>query len=280
MGLTYDESRSDEVTMDTRVRIKFTASGTTDGGLDWEAVSRVRTGNENRASVNAFNEIGVTISGAFGSLTFGSESSAAEYAVGDLAGVGFGPTLVGNENFFLNTNVEEARALYSYSAAGFTGYISMGQIGSDAYAVAGKYEVNGFTIALGYEDIDIADHIIGAISYTFGDTTLKATYGSADAPDTVDDTVFVIDPDTGNVIAEVTPGSPGLDAQWGVSVSHKVGAATLKGYYRTTEFNDGSDRDFYGIGADYALGGGATLAGGLASRDGDTLASLGLKFSF
>lgn len=251
MGLTYDDSRAQETTMDTRVRIRFTASGTTDGGLEWEAASRIRTGQEGGASVNAFNELGVTISGAFGSLTFGSESSAAEYAVGDLAGVGFGPRLVGNENVYLNT-AETARALYSYSASGFTGYVSIAALGTDTYAIGAKYETNGLTLALGYEDADGVDHIIGGVTYAFGDTTLKGTYGTSD------DLNF---------------------DQYGVSIAHKMGATTLKAYYRATE-TGGVDADFYGIGADYALGGGATLAGGIADRDGDTLASLGLKFSF
>ncbi|WP_430466136.1 porin [Tabrizicola sp.] len=253
VGLSYNEAAAQETTMDNRVRIVFSASGETDGGLSWSVSSRIRTGNEGGASVNALNELGVTISGAFGSLTVGSESSAAEYAVGDLAGVGYIGAGFGNENTFLNTDIVGARAIYSYTAGDLSVYASAGQLGSDAFALGATYTTGGLTVALGYEDVQgVADHIIGGVTYAMGDTTVKATYGEAS------DLNFT---------------------QAGVSASHTMGALTLAAYYRTTE-TAGVDADNYGLGASYDLGGGAAFKAGVADIDGTNRAELGMTFSF
>ena len=281
MGVTYLEGAADEFALNHRVRVKFTASGETDGGLSWEATARLRSGKEvNSAGVatdtNRSDQLGVTISGAFGSLTFGSESSAAEYAVGDLAGVTFGAGPVNNETTFITG----ARALYSYSTSGLTFWLSTGDIGSEAYSAAVQYKMDALTVALGYEDSGSNDHIVGSLAYTFGNTTVKGIYGKADVADTAASTTYALDAKTGTIKSTAVAATSGLDTQWGLSLSHKVGAATLKGFYRVTENNAGVDKDYYGIGADYALGGGATLAGGISSNDGTTAANIGVKFSF
>ncbi|WP_430465619.1 porin [Tabrizicola sp.] len=259
VGLSYNEAAAQETTMDNRVRIVFGASGETDGGLSWSVSSRIRTGNEAGASVNALNELGVTISGAFGSLTVGSESSAAEYAVGDLAGVGYIATGAGNENLFLNTDVIGARALYSYTAGDLSVYASAGQLGTDAYALGATYTTGGLTLALGYEDISVADHLIVGVTYALGDTKVKATYGEGDVA-----------------------GVKGTQA--GVSAAHTMGALTLAAYYRTTELSGLgaviAEADNYGLGASYDLGGGVAFKAGVADINGTNRAEMGMTFSF
>jgi outer membrane protein OmpU len=253
VGLTYNEANAQSTLMDNRVRIAFSASGETDSGLSYSASARIRTGNEGGASVNAFNELGVTISGAFGSLTVGSESSAAEYAVGDLAGVGFTGAGAGNENNFGGASV-----VYTYSTDALTAMVSIGEsagnggntLDSDTLAMGVSYAAGAVTVAVGYEMGAADDHIIAGVTYAMGDTTVKATYGTQ-----------------------------GDDSQMGASVAHKMGSISLAGFYRTTE-TGGADADFYGVGAAYDLGGGAAVKAGFANNDGTTRMEAGINLSF
>lgn len=286
MGLTYNESAAQSTLMSNRVRIVIAGSGETDSGLSYLASTRIRTGDEGGASVNAFNELGVTISGAFGSLTFGSESSAAEYAVGDLAGVGYSGAGLSNELSF----VTGARALYSITAGSVTGYLSAGQLGSDEMSVGAVYSAGGWTIGAGYEDDGAATQTAASVAYKTGGTTIKAIYSTADIADTAAVTAVAATDDVADLSTGiVTPGTAAVDAvaavsgrnsQMGISVAHKMDATTLSAYYQTTENNAGVSSDFYGMGVAYDLGGGAKLAAGVADMNGTSRADLGMTFSF
>jgi outer membrane protein OmpU len=249
VGLTYNEANAQSTLMNSRVRIAFSASGETDSGLSYSASARIRTGNEGDASVNAFNELGVTISGAFGSLTVGSESSAAEYAVGDLAGVGYAGAGSGNETAFLTG----ARALYSITTGGLTVYASAGQLGSDEFSAAVAYSAGAMSAGVGYEDNGAQTATSASVGYAMGDTKVKAVYMDSDA----------------------------AGEQMGASVAHAMGAVSMSAYYLTTDaVGAGADDNNYGLGVGYDLGGGAKLAAGVASIDGNNRADLGINLSF
>ncbi len=278
VGLQYTEGAAQSTLMNSRVRIAFTGSGETDSGLSYSASARIRTGNEGGASVNAFNELGVTISGAFGSLTVGSESSAAEYAVGDLAGVGYAGAGAGNETSFLNG----ARALYSITAGGVTGYLSSDQLGSDDIAVGAVYSAGGLTVGAGYEDNGASSQTAASVAYSTGDTTVKAIYTKADIANTA---AVAATPATlvGGVFTAATaavPATVGRDTQMGMSVAHTMGAVSVSAYYQSTENNAGAKSDNYGMGVAYDLGGGAKLAAGVADINGTNRADLGINLSF
>ena len=81
MGVVYDDFFvGDELSFDSRARVSFNLSGETDGGLgfgaSFRAADAVGAGSGAKGTVS--------LSGAFGSLSMGDESAAAEYAVGDL----------------------------------------------------------------------------------------------------------------------------------------------------------------------------------------------------
>jgi outer membrane protein OmpU len=94
------------------------------------------------------------------------------------------------------------------------------------------------------------NNIIAGVTYAMGDTSVKATYGTQ-----------------------------GDDSQMGASVKHTMGSISLAGFYRTTE-TAGVDEDFYGVGAAYDLGGGASAKAGFASNDGETTMEAGINLSF
>ena len=84
-----------------------------------------------------------------------------------------------------------------------------------------------------------------------------------------------------------------LDKTFGLSADYAMDAVTIGGFWRRDEYksdwidaagNDYDDQEFdsFGIGAEYDLGGGATLAGGIIDTDylDDTVADLGVRFTF
>ena len=249
----------------SRIRIAFSASGETDAGLSFGG------------GIRADNSIGgasgtagsVFIEGAFGKITMGDVSGAAEAAVGDVSGVGLTGLGDFNEMTYLsnNTDVDDTDfddntfaavrpvARYEYSFGDGTIYASIGNPGGntptgddiESYAVGGDYTFGDFTIALGWETLSAgafdADHAVGGISWAFGDATLKATYGD----------------------------SSDLDlTQWMVSGDYVIGATTLTAYYSDVEIGAlAVDADGFGLGAAYDLGGGASIKAGYADFGGD-----------
>ncbi|MFP5481613.1 MAG: porin, partial [Alphaproteobacteria bacterium] len=152
MGVTYNEANAgDELAFNSRARVTFTMSGETDGGLSFGASFRadnaatrlIPDGTDADAlpdvagGANDGQAGSVFISGAFGKLSMGDVSSAAENAVGDLVGVGYTGIGDANEMTYISTGDNEM-ALYEYSAGAFTGYFSVGQPsggGSNTYSL-------------------------------------------------------------------------------------------------------------------------------------------------
>lgn len=134
-------------------------------------------------------------------------------------------------------------------------------------AVAAAYSFGDYTVGAGYEYISAAGdkHDQGQAMLngeaTFGDTTVRLAYAKGYKANK-------------------------LDQWYGLGVSSVFGATTLNGYVQHKELKDAQkdDETWYGIGASYDLGGGATLAAGLAKSDAkdadDVTADLGIKFKF
>lgn len=282
MGVTYDSTNADQMAFSSRARAAFTMSGETDGGLSFGATF----GAHDAGGANDGTAGTVFVSGAFGTLTMGDTSSAAERAVGDLVGVGYtgigaldGETLFGldpdsadadeaffagvafgNEMAYIAGGATEM-ALYSYNAGSFNGYVSIGQPrGNDnVYAVGASYATDAFTVSAGYERAGDAKHAIVGASGTFSGVTVEGIYGK---------------------------GSGSLDGlkQYGLGASYSMDAITASAFYRVTDVA-GFKINVYGVGASYSLGGGATLAGGISKAEDDvgnlgTRADLGLTFTF
>ncbi|MFN3846712.1 MAG: porin, partial [Paracoccaceae bacterium] len=279
MGVVYNgDLVSDKLQFSSRIRAVFTMSGETDSGLSFGGSFRA----DNAGAAANGSAGSVYISGAFGKLEMGDVVGAAEAVVGDLPEVGFTDLSGGlilsasdNDTLFLTgdgsiyASANNPGALYTYSTGGLTfalgfndGYNNATGDGTQAYSIGVKYAVDAYAISLGYEvaDPDLgasAKHLIIGGEASFGDTKVNAFYG-----------------DGSGALA-------GLK-HYGLGVSHKIDALTVKGYVKKTEL--GGDRvTSYGIGADYALGGGATVSGGLIDNNAPgskVRADLGVKFSF
>ena len=256
MGVTYNEATvGNEVAFNSRVRASISMSSETDGGLSFGGSFGVHDADDgDNAGADEGLAGSVYIEGAFGKLSMGDVSSAAENAVGDLYGVGYTGIGDGNEMTYITTGDNEM-ALYSYSAGAFTGFASVGQPGTGTettFSIAGKYDTGTVAVSLGYEDNGVVDHIIGGVEGSFDAVKVKAIYGSAS------DLNF---------------------DQYGLSVSYTADALGLRAYYLETD-TAGVKAQNWGLGASYDLGGGATLAGGIADINGNSRADLGVNLSF
>lgn len=271
---------------------RFVGTGESDSGLVFGAYVDA---DDASGAQGFFGWRGETfVSGDFGTLSMGDTGGAAEAVVGDLAGVGLTGLGDFNETLFLlgasavscddmGENCGNGPlALYEYNTGAIS--LALGLNDDEGWSVGAGYDGGMWTVGLGYEsitagseivfydnngvvlgattDVDITS-LVGQASVTFDAITLKGVYGQ-------------FDPD----------GEDNID-QYGVSASGTWGAVTAKGYYRALE-SDGDTIQFYGIGAEYDLGGGLALEAGLqgtddedlAGGDTNTQADFGLSFVF
>lgn len=301
-----DNIDTDDIGFTSRIRIRFAASGETDGGLTFGGSVRVDHYDANGGNAVDGDAGSVFVSGGFGKLSMGDVDGAAEQAVGDVSGVGL--TGLGDFNEFgylsdADSGVRPA-ATYEYSTGALSFYASadnpsgtIGGVSDDPddfsmYALGAKYTMNTYTFAIGYETGEIGDadpeQIIAGVTAGFGDFTVKAIYGS------FDDALF--GRDFGESLGDFAiPAGDG--DQWGISLDYVMNATTLTAFYRTVDADDimidadgdviefSGDYDAYGIGAAYDLGGGASLKGGIVNvdpdnADSDTSYDFGVSMAF
>ncbi|MGV8951972.1 MAG: porin [Cypionkella sp.] len=243
-----------------RLRIIFTATGETDGGLSFGGSVR---NDQSGVGKTANGDSTVFISGAFGKITMGDVSGAPDALVGQVSAVGFTSLGSYNEIGFLSN--DKTAALYTYSAGALTFGVGIGQTGptatvpqvtGQAYSVAVKYATDMYSIALGYENTDLTGNQTSLLgSATFSGATVKAK---------------IVDQTVGNG-----------DLAYALSVDYTMNGIGLTGFYAANR--DFADTDAYGIGASYDLGGGAVVRGGIVKvkDDGHPVSfDLGLNMSF
>lgn len=290
MGVVYNGS---DWNFSSRIRVSFTASGTTDGGLEFGGSMRADQagGAKNGTAASVY------ISGAFGKLSMGDVVGAPEALFGDLPEVGYtdldgagfkqgtSPVLTGRPNLGANEipyltgdnsgNVVGSATnsgpnlLYTGTFGAFSVAASMSD-GKDVstsvnqeYAVAGAYTFGNYTVGLGYEIVDpttgsnAKQATLSGVAQ-FGNTSVKAYYADGS-------------------------GSNNLDKAYGIGATSVFGATSVMAYVNYAKNDTGLDGTTYGLGAAYDLGGGASIVGGVADSDiagTDTQADLGVKFSF
>jgi len=286
----------------SRIRISFAASGETDGGLTFGG--SIRADNAGASATGATSATvlvndaagrtpgsalyvptfltttsvtnggggvngfagNVFVSGAFGKLSMGDVSGAAEKAVGDLSGVGLTGLGGLNEATYLLNNTGRGslrpNALYEYSFGDVTLYASAETpaFSNAGYGIGAKYSPGTYTVAIGYESVDFGgaigtlDHVIIGGSANFAGATIKALYGNLENA---------------------------FDDQYGLSADYTFGATTVTAF-AINQFDGEVD---YGLGGSYDLGGGAALKGGVVRNNfpggGDTTAfDFGMSMSF
>lgn len=296
MGMIYD---GNDVQFSSRARVKFTLTGESDAGLSFGGNFRVDQENysSNDLRSAARGTAGqVWISGTYGKLAMGDVVSASEAAIGDLYEIGYteGAFAYDIEEISYLTadgnNLDQgANILYEYGIEGFTFFASASDgrtsnplapelDGDDrpndfgdadvAYSLAAKYEAGNYNVGLGYGKHGDADEIVIGGEMQYDQFSVKGIYAKYS------------DRFTGGADAEE------FDSTIGLAAAYQADALLVKGFWRQDKFKydvAGDEKfDSFGIGADYDLGGGATLAGGIIDSDylDDTVADLGVKFKF
>jgi outer membrane protein OmpU len=266
MGVVYDGT---DAFFSSRFRVIFTASGETDGGLSFGAsVRNDQSGVGNEANGDST----VFISGAFGKITMGDTGNAVDSILGQVSGVGYTGLGDLNEIGFLPRVVTGAQ--YEYSTGPLTFAIGLGQNldaapvapatdapGEDFYSVAVKYATDTFSVGVGYEDVADDSDAVGDTANSQVTLMGTATFGAA----TVKLKIVDRDVATDNTAAAL-------------SVDYVAGATTITAF--ATDNVDFAGTDTLGLGASYDLGGGAAMVGGVVDNGTDTIADLGLTFSF
>lgn len=298
MGVIYD---GNDAQFSSRARVKFTLTGESDAGLSFGGAFRVdqesdyTAGNtESNRSAARGTAGAVWISGTYGKLSMGDVVGAAEAAIGDLPEIGYTDGEFGGDieeiSFLVGDGENEDQGptiLYEYTVNNISFYASAtdgsnvagpGVVGrSDvfdldgnqvdtadtAWSVAAKYEGSNFWAALSYSDNGDDSEIGLAAEGKFNNFAIKGVYMD-----------YSIDS-----IADADAKTYGLGA------TYQMDAIAVKGFWRRDELEvAGFDEEYdsFGIGADYDLGGGAVLAGGIIDTDylDDTVADFGIKFSF
>ncbi|AUH65207.1 porin [Paracoccus zhejiangensis] len=306
MGLVYD---GNDAQFASRARVRFTATGETDSGLSYGASFRV---DHERAAQRAGNGTrgAVYVSGTYGKLSMGDVASASEMAVGDLYGVGYtGGDFYGNLNepSYLTAdgnNLDQGpNILYEYSISGVNVFASATD-GSDdpwgpaygegdnstdsdlAWSLGASYEgtfSNGtYNVGLGYGKHGDQKEIVVGGEVTSGAFMAKAFY--ADYKNRPDINFAISDDES------ITIDNTGIeyDRAYGLSLGYEYNNMLFKGFWRRDEGEavvaglSDVEYDSWGIGVDYDLGGGATVAAGIADSDwfSDTVADVGIRFAF
>jgi outer membrane protein OmpU len=306
----------------SRVRVLFTLTQETDAGVTFGASIRAdnaNAGNNGQAGSvfmsGAFGKLSMgDVDGAAESAV-GNLSGVGYTGLNDLNEAFY--LQQGNSDLDSNQEVSAfalPAALYEYTTGPASFYISLGNPGGvglsgaffstdtdvvselvidSAFGLGAKYSVDNYSIGVGYESLDInglntnagldgiinsdltpsvddvvtelssnVDNWILGGSATFGGFTLKAQYGEGSG-DFLDLT------------------------QYGVSGDYTFDAFTVTAFWRSVELknraNESVERQPFGLGVTYDLGGGASVAAGVVDPDiegEDYRADLGVNFSF
>lgn len=271
-GATKIKSQSGQT---SRARVSFTATGATDGGLEFGAGFRA----DNAAGAAAGTAGSVFVSGGFGKLSMGDVDSAANAIVGNVSGVGLTGLGDSNELGYLGGGTG---ALYTYSvgeqisvaaSAKGLGNTVKNNTGddtiadadevntkADVYSVAASYKTDVFTVSLGYE--------VGEVDTN----SAAATSSSIDHQTTIGASASLAGFDVKAVYADKKFGADG----YALSLGREVAGVAATAFVKSAGGNNA-----YGLGGSYSLGGGASFVGGVQQTEGaDMQYDAGLSFTF
>ena len=251
MGVVSDDGTT---TLSSRMRIKFSGSGTTDGGLtfggSFRAADSIGAGTGTKGST--------FISGAFGKITMGDTGNAVDSLVSNVSAVGYGASgLDGAQELELLDTADKTAVSYNIAISGATVEVGSGQIdgANEYYSVAVAYAFGGINTAIGYESNATDTQTKAAVSAKVGPATVKVAVADRDSNE---------------------------DIGYAVSADFTMAGATVTAYYA----DDNAEEANMAVGASYDLGGGAMFKAGVGTvydaktSETDTVADAGVTMSF
>ncbi|MDV7272030.1 porin [Thioclava sp. A2] len=215
----------------------------TDSGLTFGARIQLDSDYANGDTVYGAQ---VFTSGSFGKFTVGAvDPMADDLGLTDIGFDGIGVDDVAEASNYTGS----ADARWDYSVGALAVGVSLNTVAED-YGVKAAYDFGTVSVAAAYDHDE---------SLSNNSTSLLLKGGAAGINGEI---YYAKDDITGD--------------SYGVYAAYKTGALTFEAAYGD---NDAAADAAYGIGAKYDLGG-ATLAGGVGKAGGDTVAELGVSFSF
>ena len=239
-------SATGDAVFSNRIRVKFSGSGTTDGGLAFGGSFRA---NEASLAESTGTKGSAFISGAFGKISFGSLDSGDAASVGQLASVGWDGAGYGNSISYAAdaggdngmpgalSDAGGARVLYTYSAGALTINASTAQLsngGATAYGIGGSYTSGALTMAVGYGSVT-GGSITGLNAY---ETTAVSSAAQTTAATAVLGVITVAGTTTLAIAAQPIGyyATSALDASMtdvSLSVQYVMDNTTIKAIYQT-----------------------------------------------
>ncbi len=283
MGVVYD---GDNANFSSRARVKFTLSGESDSGIAFGGSFRVNDETLDGTTASRGGDGSVFISGAFGRVEMGDVVGAPEALFGDFYEVGYTDLdgrgandvryLTGDSsNYTANGNPE---LLYTYS----TGPIALAASFSDGT----QYDAND-------NKVDGQEMAVSA-AYTWTNYTFGAGYEYLDGGDTAVDqgmvelaAIAALGATNVKFVAATGTQDSNVESYFGLGADYTMDAWTFGGYVQYMNYDVAAAGEnteiWYGVGAEYDLGGGLSVKGGISDSDlpdTDMIADLGMKFSF
>lgn len=270
VGMKYIEDDGSNSTAETQLHYELdfgiAGSGETDGGIEFGASMDFDL--DDSAESDNIDDPEVFISGEFGTVTFGAVDDAS-----DNIGLGF------SDPGFDGIGIDDAAE--TFIAAGTANALYTATFGDLSVAASGHIDDS--------DDRNIDDYAVGA-AYSFGDFTAQVAISSVagTAVGDADITYVGFEGAVANVSFDLfwhqASGTTDI-AGYGGSVGFDAGLVDIIAAVGATDI-DTDDVDF-GVGAEYDLGGGATLAGGIGTRDNPfttvdsiMVADFGINMSF
>jgi outer membrane protein OmpU len=277
-GLAYNEDQAntgaEETRIEQRMRVNITGIADTDAGVKLEARFRLESNEDANSGIAGRGPGAAGFAVSYGGLRVDVGNVSDVFDSGDQVdfyGYGIGLTALVEQN-----------SVWYDTAANIGGF---GAGSQDATAVKVRYNVGDFSASLSYTDnknTDVTETQIG-LGYTLANgMTIAAAYGDDDAAG--DYYIVNVAGSAGALGYSVILGDGDIfdagDLAYGASINYEISSATA---IQAVVSGGGLDTSetAYGVGFTHGLGGGVTLAGGIAQDTSDgMLADLGVKFSF
>lgn len=287
-GLVYAENSGGEIGSDTtvysRLRFNIDASTETDTGVTFGGRVRIQstTGSGSGSNVNSglvyasYNGLRVEVgntneaSDSVG-LFYDSELGFLDSSTGDARSTTDGPAII--ESYSSSEYSNDHVGLFtSYTVGDLNVYASYLQLDqytdnvdgeTDQASIAADYKYGQFSIAAAYVDgvgyVEDATFAFVGVAYAVNDV---ANVGL-------------------NYYDEASTATTDGGVTYTLYGNYKMDAITLRGYVANNTASSNEDDTVYGVGADYALGGGARLSGSVQTNyDGNAVADVGVRFNF
>jgi outer membrane protein OmpU len=276
---------SDTTVGKNRMRVKFAASGETEGGLAYGGSFKAHDSGGASAGTHGTQYI----SGAFGKISMGNLDGADEQTVGNLSGVGFAGA-GSHESYGYQSSGHNLA--YKVSMAGVTfaastdlarGADSTKTGSNSAMGLKWSGDMAGATVGIAVGQSKVGVVTEDSMSATVGIGGLSVTVVSHTDDNgpavSASGTISSAASGTAHVAATTAAATNNDTDTTGLSLSYNMDGMTVTAYTRTEKTSGVADKDYSGVGFAYDLGG-ATVKAGFVDANDTSVMDFGVTFSF